>query len=354
MAAPSPHHNGPRRATHRMSSAPRRKFAAPPWVAALAGIAAVVMVLGGLVAARYMSGPSTSTGDPVAKITGGGGGPAGRSVTPSASPDSSSASTRKPTPTPTTSRSPAADSTHSHSAAPTTTTPATPAPHTTSPPPAPKSASCTDPSFSTSQATGGESNGNYYLYNNMWNASGYSVQQTMYVCSYHDWYVVANMNNDSGDGAVKTYPDVQANFNEPKISSFHSISSTFGESSPHVGIYEDAYDIWLNGVASSGSTEVMIWTENFHQVPSGSVVATASFGGRTYKVWKSGSYIAFVPDSNFTSGTVDLLQFFNWIISKGWISSTSTLGQICYGVELVSTNSAPATFNFTDFSVSTS
>ena len=188
----------------------------------------------------------------------------------------------------------------------------------------------------------------------MWNASGYSVTQTMYVCSYSNWYVVANMNNDTGDGAVKTYPDVQANFNEPKISTFQSISSTFAESSPHVGIYEDAYDIWLNGVASSGSTEVMIWTENFHQVPSGSVVASVSFGGRGYKVWKNGSYIAFVADSNFTSGTVDLLQFFNWIISQGWIPGSSTLGQICYGVELVSTNSAPATFNFTDFSVSTS
>jgi hypothetical protein len=336
-----------------MSSAPRRKFAAPPWVAALAGITAVVMVLAGLLAARYLSGHTTTTGDPVAKITHGGGGPAGRSITPSDSPDASPASSRKPTPTPTpsASRSPAANPAHSHSAAP--TSPATSAP-TTSAPPAPKSASCTNPSFSTSQATGGESNGNYYLYNNMWNASGYSVTQTMYVCSYHDWYVVANMNNDKGDGAVKTYPDVQANFNEPKISSFHSISSTFGESSPHVGIYEDAYDIWLNGVASSGSTEVMIWTENFHQVPSGSVVATVSFGGRSYKVWKSGSYIAFVADSNFTSGTLDLLQFFNLIISKGWIPSTSTLGQICYGVELVSTNSAPATFNFTNFSVSSS
>jgi hypothetical protein len=311
------------------------------------------MVLGGLLAARYLSGPSTTTGDPIAKITHGGGGPAGGTRTPSASPDATPASTRKatPTPTPSASSSPAARPAHSHSAAP--TAPATSAPATSAPPP-PKSSSCSDPSFSTSQATGGESNGNYYLYNNMWNASGYSVKQTMYVCSYHDWYVVANMNNDNGDGAVKTYPDVQSNFNEPKISSFHSISSTFAESSPHVGIYEDAYDIWLNGVASSGSTEVMIWTENFHQVPSGSVMATVSFGGRTYKVWKSGSYIAFVAESNFTSGTVGLLQFFNWIISKGWISSSSTLGQICYGVELVSTNSAPATFNFTDFSVSTS
>jgi Glycosyl hydrolase family 12 len=345
MVAPGPHQNEPRRATHRTGSAPRRRFAAPPSVAVLAGIAAVVLVIGGLVAARYLGGPSRNASDHVGKISRGSGpGPAGLSAAPSATSPSGSAS-----PKPTHTSRPSHSTAPSHTSAP--TTPAS-AP-TTQPPPA-TSAACKDPSFSTSQPTGGESNGNYYLYNNMWNASGYSVAQTLYACSYHDWYVVANMNNDSGNGAVKTYPDVQANFNEPKISSFHSVSSTFAESSPHVGIYEDAYDIWLNGVASSGSTELMIWTENFHQVPAGSVVATASLGGRSYKVWKNGSYIAFAAESNFTSGTLNLLQFFDWIIGKGWIPSTSTLGQICYGVELVSTNSAPATFNFTNFSVSTS
>ncbi len=172
--------------------------------------------------------------------------------------------------------------------------------------------------------------------------AGYSVQQTLYACSYSNWYVVANMNNDSGDGAVKTYPNVHEDFNEKAISSFHSITSTFAEHSPHTGIHEDAYDIWLNGVASSGSTEVMVWTDNYHQVPSGSVQATVTFGGRGYQVYKSGSYIAVVADSNFTSGTVDLLGIFKWIISKGWIPSSSTVGQIDFGVELVSTSSAPA------------
>jgi hypothetical protein len=188
----------------------------------------------------------------------------------------------------------------------------------------------------------------------MWNVSGYSVSQTLYACSYSNWYVVADMNNDNGDGAVKTYPNVQMNFNEPKISSFHSISSTFAETGPGTGIYEDAYDIWINGVASSGSTELMIWTDNVRQVPSGSVQATVTFGGRTYKVWKSGSYIAFVADTNFAAGSENLLEFFDWVIAQGWIPASSTLGQIDYGAEIVSTNSVPATFTFTNFSVGTS
>lgn len=219
---------------------------------------------------------------------------------------------------------------------------------------APRYGSCTNPSFTTSSPTGGWSTGDYYLYNNMWNVSGYSVTQTLYACSYSDWYVVANMNNSRGDGAVKTYPNVHRDFSEPAISSLHSVTSTFGTSGGGAGIYEYAYDIWLNGVATSGSTEVMIWTSNHGQVPLGSVQAHVTLGGQSYAVWRQGSYVAFVADSNVTSGSVDLLSVFNWIIGKGWIPASSTLGQVDYGVELVSTDSAPETFAITDFSVTAS
>jgi hypothetical protein len=209
------------------------------------------------------------------------------------------------------------------------------------------SVQCTSPQFQTSAPAGGWSDGGYYLYNNMWNSAHYSVQQTLYACSYSNWYVVATMNNDSGDGAVKTDPNVQVNFSEPAIDTFHTISSTFAETSPDLGIYNDAYDIWLNGVNAPGDTELMIWNQNHGQTPAGSVVATASLGGRTYQVWKysggtggpfQGSYLAFVAEP---------------AVSQGYLAANSTLGQIDYGVELVSTNSAPATFRFTDFSVTT-
>ncbi len=192
----------------------------------------------------------------------------------------------------------------------------------------------------------------YYLDTDTWNAAGYQVSQTMYVCDYNNWYVIATMNNDSGDGAVKTYPNVHKDFNNaPAISSFTTLSSSFAHTAPQVGIYELAYDIGLNGVASSGATEVMIWTDNYHQVPSGSRQDTVTFDGQTYDVYKSGSYIAFVDTTNVTSGTVNLLSFFDCIIGKGWIPASSTLGAIDYGVELVSTGGADATFAVTNFSV---
>jgi hypothetical protein len=218
------------------------------------------------------------------------------------------------------------------------------------------SSTCTHPSYVTSEQLGMWNLAPYFVYNDMWGVSGYNVTQTLYACSYSNWYVVADMNNGSGNGAVKTYPNSHRDFdNEPAISSLHSVSSTFAETSPGTGIYEDAYDIWLNGIASSGSTEVMIWTENHGQVPAGSVQGTATIDGRSWTVWKtSGNYIAFVANSNFTSGTMDLLAFFQWIMAKSWIPSSSTLGQVDYGAELVSTNGVPATFTFSNFSVNAS
>jgi hypothetical protein len=196
--------------------------------------------------------------------------------------------------------------------------------------------------------------GGFYVDTDTWNAANYRVSQTMYVCDYNNWYAVANMDNTTRDGAVKTYPNVHKDFSgAPALSSFSAISSRFAHAGPHVGIYEFAYDIWLNGVASSGSTEVMIWTDNFNQVPSGSVQETITFDGQSYQVYKSGSYIAFVETTNVTSGTMNLLEVFNHIIAKGWIPPTSTLGAIDYGIEIVSTDGTDATFTINDFSLTT-
>ena len=304
----------------------------------MTGAVVVCLLVGGALAVRHLAGDQ-GHGIPAAdKLHRGATGPVTTSPGGPPSPRPVSSQSRRPTPRPSSSApKPAA----------TRTTP-------TTQPPTGTSSTCTHPDFTSSAPEGGWTDGKYYVTQDMWNASGYGVQQTLYACAYNSWYVVANMNNNSGDGAVKTYPNVHVDFNEPKISSFHSITSTFAEQSPHVGIHEDAYDIWLNGVASSGSTEVMVWNDNFHQVPSGSEQASVTFGGRGYEVWRNGSYIAVVADSNFTAGTVDLLGIFNWIIGKGWIPSTSTIGQIDYGVELVSTNGSPATFSFSNFSISTS
>jgi hypothetical protein len=211
------------------------------------------------------------------------------------------------------------------------------------------SRTCSKPVFKTSDTNGGWATRGYYVHNNMWNASE-GGPETLYACAYNNWYVTSTQPDST---SVKTYPNVHKDYDDVPIRSFKSITSTFAATSPHVGIYNVAYDIWTNGVASDNSTEFMIWTENYKQVPAGSKVTKVTFGGRTYDVWKTSdnSYIAFVPRAVMTSGNLNLLEFFNWTISKGWLPANSTLGQIDYGVEICSTKNRPATFNFTDFSI---
>jgi hypothetical protein len=212
---------------------------------------------------------------------------------------------------------------------------------------------CTDPVFTTSDPNGGWSDGGYYVHNNMWNCDAYPCVETLSACSYSSFFAVANMNDDSHDGAVKSYPNVHKDYDAPVLSSFAAISTTFAAESPHVGIYNVAYDIWLNGVATDGSNEIMIWTENYNQVPAGDQAATVTLGSATWDVYRTGDggYIAFVPTEVMTSGAIDLLELFDWVASQGWIAADSTVGQIGYGVEIVSTDGSDARFDFTDFSI---
>jgi hypothetical protein len=215
-------------------------------------------------------------------------------------------------------------------------------------------AQCTSPVFITWDTNGGWSDGGYYVHNNMWNSDAGLGPETLYACSYDNWYVVSNQTNNAG--AVKTYPNVHKDYSNTLLSSFSYLTSTFAATSPHAGIYNVAYDIWLNGVATAGCVEVMIWTENFNQVPGGSKVDTYTQPNWSFDVWRadwSWTYLAFVPDEPVTSGSIDLRALFDWMISKTWLSEDATMDQLCFGVEIVSTDGTDATFTFTDFSINT-
>ena len=213
-----------------------------------------------------------------------------------------------------------------------------------------------------SNAQIGVTKGNYYVTNDTWNAAHYmGLEQALYVCNYNSWYAIASMNNETGDGAVKTSPNVQETWypTPTKLSSWKSITSQFSDVPPgtgsNYGIWEFMYDIWLNGLADSSSTEVMIWTYNNGQAPGGSPSGSFTDAGHTYDVYHSSppyQYIAFVDRSNNLSGEVNLLDFFKYVISRGWAPSSSTLYQICNGVELVSTNNRSEKFTINNFSIS--
>jgi hypothetical protein len=300
------------------------------------------------------SAPATATKPPSASTSSTASTPASASSSSSATHSASASSSSSA------STSQSATASASPSASPTTPTPTrTPTPTATT---LPAGTLCTNPVWRSSSNGAMYSDGGLIIHNNMWNTSGYRVSETVEACSYRSWNVIATADNSSGDGAVKTYPNVHKDYHnwstgsEPPLSNYPILSSSFAAAGPNTGIYDIAYDIWLNGVGNGGGSnrEVMIWTDNQAQRPAGSVVATGlAFGGQTWTLWATGDnhILSFVPGTDMAAGTVNIRAMLDYLISHGRVPANSTLGQIDYGVEIVSTNGAPGTFRFTSFSL---
>lgn len=251
----------------------------------------------------------------------------------------------------------------------------TPAPEPT-PTPDPGGSVCTDPEWTSSQdgATHGWQvtpydppngvgfYGQIMVDNNMWNAGGYNVSQTVGACSYDSWYAVTTADNSRGDGAVKTYPNVHIDYVDwgtgwmQPLSEFSSLKMRFAHDAPSTeGIWNVAFDVWLNGIGNGEANELMIWTENHNQRPAGTKIDTVTLDGVQWDFWAGydNHYLAFVPTTGaaIPAGELELLAFTDYLAANGHIPASSTIGQLDYGVEVVSTNGVPARFDFTDFAV---
>jgi hypothetical protein len=216
---------------------------------------------------------------------------------------------------------------------------------------------CTNWSYKSSAYQGQYAYGpNYIVENDVWNPE--QIGQTFYSCNFDSFYVDANVQNRGG--AVQSYPSSQYTFASPvKISKFTSLTSDFRVSSPPTGQgldYEFAFDMWFNGYAGIHHTEMMIWTYTDGRRPAGSELpGMVNIDGRMFEVWiyGAGGYIVtFEAINNYTAASTDLLPFFSYASSRGWLydGKSAPLWQIDYGVELCGTPKMTK-FDFTDFSV---
>jgi hypothetical protein len=220
---------------------------------------------------------------------------------------------------------------------------------------------CRDPNYISSSYQGHtDYDSNYVVENNVWNPI--RIFQKLYSCQHNSFYVSASVANEDG-AAVQSYPSSQYTLSSPvEISKFRTVTSEFGLKSPPTGSgldYEFAYDIWFNGYGGNNHTELMIWEYNDGQTPAGSKVATASLDGSRWLVWKGGNagrdggdIVTFVSAPR-ESGTVDLLDFFDYAAANGWLShgKDAELWQVDWGAELCATP-RNTIFDFTAFNVS--
>ena len=212
-----------------------------------------------------------------------------------------------------------------------------------------RGANCTQPSFSTNEATGTQgldSTGTWWVDNDAW--SGSHGPQSIYVCNQASWYAVSDQPDVQGQ--VETYPnseyDVGGRDNgvaTKPISAYQSITSTFSEAFPTDGSIDAAYDLWLN----NWSTEIMIWNEDSGSQTFWNTQGTAvTIGGVAYQFVNLGDEFIFIRHTQVKSGSVDILAHLNYLVSQGLVKSSDVPTQLEYGVEICSTN-GPETFPLT-------
>ncbi len=195
----------------------------------------------------------------------------------------------------------------------------------------------------------------YNVQNNAYNLNS-GAQQCIYVNSNgQNWYETSTA-NVSLSGAPSAYSSIYTGCHWGTCSSnqhglpiqFTSITTSptawnFTPSSN--GDWDIAYDIWFNpnSTTSNNSTglELMVWPNHMGSIqPAGSVVVSnASIGGMTWNIWRSGSTensgtISYVATSPASSFNFDLLNIYNDLVNRGYLSSNQWLIDIEAGTEI--------------------
>jgi hypothetical protein len=176
------------------------------------------------------------------------------------------------------------------------------------------------------------------------------MTETAYVTDPGHWTMYVNANNPAG--SVLLFTNSGQPYNDPLLSSYTSIISSFDVTIPDASTGAtgwNGYDIWLN----NWSTEIMIQTVWINATPCPSS-ATATFGGsngvplNSWSLCECGSPPGFVehvwklnggtgPDA--TALTVDIKAMLQWLIDHGNIANkASTLHDISFGFEVCNTN----------------
>jgi hypothetical protein len=167
---------------------------------------------------------------------------------------------------------------------------------------------------------------------------------------------------DVRPGSIKSYPDTQRNFTNRSIDSFTQITADYDMTCPPAGEYDAAFDVWIGGIGSKSTAEVMVWTEDRYNGPlppkNALESTTVTIDGQALIAWRrkngnGGDYIALAMRPMRRAGSLDLLAVFRWLISKGWLKGTDLVAAVEYGVEIASTAGSEQRFTLNSYTLTT-
>jgi hypothetical protein len=202
----------------------------------------------------------------------------------------------------------------------------------------------TNPEYSFNYPPIAGSTGNTIVGLNIWSPIA-GMTERAYVTDPGHWEMYVKANNPAGN--VLLFTNTGQPHNEPLLSSYSSITSSFDVTLPDPSTGAtgwNGYDIWLNNWAD----EVMISTHWINAYPC-PIAATATFGGSngvpvntwglcrygaSFNIWKLNSGNG--PDA--TALTVDVKALLQWLIDHGYIATkASTITDISFGFEVTNT-----------------
>jgi len=189
--------------------------------------------------------------------------------------------------------------------------------------------------------------GRYVVMNNRW---GTSAQQCINVTS-SGFAITTQQGTGSTSGAPVSYPAVfygchytncSPGTNLPmQLGSISSATSSISYNFVSGATYDASYDIWLDPTPKKDGVnqqEVMIWFNRQGSIqPIGSVVASATIGGRTWQVWQgsngSNQVVSYVAPSPISSWNFSVLDFLNDVKSRTSVNNSWYLTSIQAGFE---------------------
>jgi hypothetical protein len=186
----------------------------------------------------------------------------------------------------------------------------------------------------------------HIVMNNLWGAA---TAQCIDVTNA-GFAVTANHSKPT-NGAPASYPAIyvgchytncSSGTNLPmQVSQIRSATSSINYSYPGSGVYDAAYDIWLDPTPKKDAVnkqEIMIWFNRQGSIqPVGSRTASTTIGGRTWEVWTGNNgandVVSYVAPSPIKSWNFSVLDFINDTKTRSNVTNSWYLTSIQAGFE---------------------